>query len=445
MTRSWIGRAFLWIGISCTVGLRAGFAGDVPRPAPPAAKPPPTRTPLEEAIRKGSQGLAALQGKGGIWWEDVTGDDPVPVTPLALLALLGGGLPVDAPPIEAGLAALASQRPMQSTNGAALTMLVLEALGNRRLGLPGDASVDRYGQPIEPRNRLARYSEKEQAWMVECAHFLVASQIPSLEWIGPRVGTPEADRQWRRQTGSGAWASKRTEPTLPTEGVGYPIVVDASLSFTHNAILGLQAAARCGVSVPASTWRGALACLALWEWPGGDAEELRANEVSAGVFREWKERARARGFSPSGCTEGVSATWTAAGAATLAMCLASLPRDSDADAGLVGEGRGALLDALAWMQRRGSAPWRVVGTSGIDPEVFLSVLSMGNATRCRYVGTHDWSAEGTAELLRAQNADGTWGAGGLRGKATAVALIFLTNGLIRSRVSVLGKPGLPAK
>ena len=281
--------------------------------------------------------------------------------------------------------------------------------------------------------------------MVECAHFLVATQIPSLEWIGPRVGTPEVHRQWRRQTGEGAWASKRTEPSLPAEGVGYPMVGDASLLFTHYAVLGLQAATRCGVSVPASAWRGALACITLWEWPGGDAEELRANEVSVGVFREWRERARARGFSPSGCTEGVSATWTAAGAATLAMCLASLPRDSEADAGLLEEGRVALRDALAWMQRRGTAPWKVVGTSGIDPDACLSVLSMGSATRCRYVGSHDWYAEGTTEILRAQNADGTWGSGGLRGKATAVALIFLTNCLVRSRASVLEKPGLAAK
>jgi len=173
--------------------------------------------------------------------------------------------------------------------------------------------------------------------------------------------------------------ARQLEDTQEGGDWGYPSGED--LSNTQYAALGLWAASRAGVVLPAGVW-GALAdALERYQRPGG-------------------------GFSyrPHGQSNG---SMSAAGIATLALCEIELAR-----LGALGPERGATLrarrqDGLDWL----GGVFRVERNPLSDSYTHYWLYGLERmATFCGLarVGEHDWYAEGERWLLETQQPSGNW-------------------------------------
>lgn len=186
------------------------------------------------------------------------------------------------------------------------------------------------------------------------------------------------------------------------------------LSNTQYAVLGLRAAAACGVAVPAALWSRIA------------AEILRAQESYGGF-----------GYRPG---TPANASMTAAGLSCLLVAEAQARK-----AGAVpGNVRAGIERGLQWFERRWSVAENLEDSkTGKGPERWLYYYLYGLERVGAYagldrIGGHDWYAEGATVLLKKQGGEGAWSVGGWDPDIhTCFALLFLRRG---SRQS-----GLPSR
>ncbi len=162
---------------------------------------------------------------------------------------------------------------------------------------------------------------------------------------------------------------------------GYP--GGADLSNTQYAALGLRTAVLAGVEVPATTW----------------------SRLIGGVLA-YGNRGGSFGYGP-GANAG-TASMTAAGVGTLALCSAMLSR-CGTPATWPREGiESAIAAGQEWLARHFEdaikptiGAWAYYRLYGIERvAAFLGLARFGE---------HDWYAEGSAELVAIQVPDGSWG------------------------------------
>jgi hypothetical protein len=250
---------------------------------------------------------------------------------LATLALLRAGWDASKDPVKTQLASLRTES-LSKTYTVAATMLALAA-------------------PYEGRSH-SHVSAEDKAYLQRGAAFLLEAQV---HWDDKR----RASGPRKKKTGFGP------VPTTPSRtpvkaGWGYGLAPDTpdvplrlDVSNTQYALLGLRAAARCGIRIPDTAWRNALRFLLAWQDRQGKRTTLRANEVSGEWRTEWTTRTRARGFAYSGPAHGgvsVTSGRTCAGVGGLMICSEMLAGNAETMAALQEKARSAILDGLAWLQ-----------------------------------------------------------------------------------------------
>jgi len=420
---------------------------EVPKPKQ-IEKKDPLYCRIERALRRGRRALVAMQSKTGMWyyrrrWMGQRRQWDYGCTALALWALLAAGEPRTSKAVQKGFEALRKWRP-GATYTAALILLALEAYCRNK---------GTFGPKF--RTTVQRNFKKEKNWLKalakKAANYLIKGQLSSGFWTysAPRTGT----RRGR-------------VPGLARGG-------DASN--TQFAMLGLDAACRLGIHVPAGVFRRNLkAMLAAQEKEGPEYRpsffvpaavmsiaELRRLEgrVAQGVKtlaefnrRFWKtvadagksrkdSRMRCRGFGYLNMPGGAYLAMTAAGLANLVIAKANLPtvptRKVDR----------AIRDAAAWIARAldagntggwwGRGGWNPGGANPLSHAGLYTLLSLERAGVFAVVvrfGKHDWYRLGAEVLLRRQGRDGSWGGS----VDTSFALLFLARGV----AGVVGAPGL---
>ncbi len=212
--------------------------------------------------------------------------------------------------------------------------------------------------------------------------------------------------------GAGGWGTDLTPAARLLEAADIPT--------TYLALLGLEAAARRGVAIPASTYLAALPLLLRSQAAKGPKVTLKMNEVRGTDRFEWTESAQARGFGWTAVLANTPTGYeTVGGALGLAVCQDALQKDRGFTKEIRRQTRTAIRDAFAWLQQNYDITKNpVVGREDMKELVgplyhhhwLQGLARLEIHARMRFVGTHDWYQEGAEELLKTQDPDGSWDA-----------------------------------
>ncbi len=176
---------------------------------------------------------------------------------------------------------------------------------------------------------------------------------------------------------------------------------------------------------------------ALGVWEGISRLEVR-NERSLKYWRKvkqhWLDQQQINGgwgyrIRPGAIRTRAYGSMTAAGLATLLVCVDTLKRDEFVRCTAWEEDK-PISKALAWLQENydiqanpgKGVQWRYYWLFGL--------ARIGLTSGRKFVGGRDWFADGSKQLLDDQNADGSWGYGnaGQRIPQTSFATLFLARG-----------------
>jgi hypothetical protein len=267
---------------------------------------------------------------------------------------------------------------------AATLVLALDALHRGVEGGAPSVVRDRYGHPTPAKPQRCKYPDQVRKWIVELVEFLVGCQHASGGWRYPGNTIDSEDGE-------------------------------TDLSNTQYALLALDAAARCGIPVPESTWtRAAEHVLGEQEaegletpvwvldetWIPGDPEEQRFAKVGTAQQRGWC-------YLPGGATPPTG-SMTAAGVTSLALAKERLWALDKLPGTLRQRIDCGLLDGAAWLGEH------FLVTDNPEPpsqwhHYYLHGLErMGTKLGLVHVGRHDWYREGGEHLLASQQKDGGW-------------------------------------
>jgi hypothetical protein len=187
------------------------------------------------------------------------------------------------------------------------------------------------------------------------------------------------------------------------------------LSNTQYALLALQAAGRCNVEAPASTYKKVLEYLLASQEQDGPEEprwiENPAYEPGGeDRYGPWlpagKVKARGWGYM---ARPGIPTTgsMTTAGIAALAIVKERLQALNQLDKETSGKIDRSMLGGLAWLshnfdvrQNPGQGGWHYYYLYGLE--------RVGAFTGLEHFGKHDWYREGAEVLLSQQSPDGGW-------------------------------------
>ena len=374
------------------------------------------RRRVNESIDRGVKWLRGQQQADGSWTCVHNKGFPMGPTALSVLTLLKGGVPAKHPSVRAAFKYL-RLLPMKKTYSVGILLMALDA----KYGATRDPfvveKVDRYGRSLRKDPCLAHISKEDLAWMRAGVQFLLDTQTP--------------DGVWR-----------------------YPTKATFDLSNTQYALLGLKAAMRCGIKVPASLWLAALTYVLDWQEPKGEEVALRGNEVRGRYRMQWTERAQARGFRYANRKNPVTGSMTTAGLASLIICQGELWSSRRFHGALRQRTRLGIRDAIAWLQT-----YFTVTQNPIQPEEGRTLNPRGAGNdyyylyglerasilgRVRHYGDFDWYDDGAELLMHDQQADGHW-ASTQEPVSTCFALLFLKRATSRMSVPVITpSPGQPA-
>jgi hypothetical protein len=353
-----------------------------------------------EVNRAVDAGVAFLKGRqhaNGTWPE--RGHRPG-VTALALLALIGSGVNPYDPCIEKGFASLL-KKPFSEesacTYDTALIMMALDARAapvNERFELMRLSATERKNHVFK---RIL--SEDELAFMAAARDWLIDSRTPDGWW---------------------SYGGHRTKG-------------DGDLSNTQFAVMGLNAAARCGIKVPRAVWTQVLNHLIKGQAGSGTMLTLPVfrkyrSDSDQPLFNERHVNARSWGYTIESHGEGATGSRTCMGVASLLIAFEGLVlstrNESMQPSGAL---KKAILDGLGWLHHHWSVacnPLPRSGRGGGEEHYYYYMYGIertGVKLDSRYIGDHDWYHEGAAQLLQRQDEDGSWG-----GEVdTSFALMFL--------------------
>lgn len=327
------------------------------------------------------------------------------VNALVLLTLAKSGVPADDKAVDRlkgwCFANHANMKGLKKvmTYPSSVLLMALEALYHPAPKDEQDVRRDRYGTTITRRKTPCRYPGPVSALVDELVRFLkdsFAAKAKGWRYPGNTVGAPEG-----------------------------PV----DLSNTQYALLGLNAAARCGVNVPPEIYLKTLDYLLATQARDGLPAELfvesSAWEPGADDVPRWlsagKRTARAFPYMP-GSKEGSTGSMTAAGVACLAMVKERLTEASKLTPETSKRIDAAMLDGIAWLSDTftvsenpvfpaGGAPWHYYYLYGIE--------RVGALTGVRHFAKTDWYRAGADHLVGAQEKDGGWRRAGAKPGAMA--------------------------
>lgn len=373
--------------------------------------PPSWRLKVAEAIERGAEALKLSQALEGHWGSS---KDPQALghTALPLLTLLKAGVPADDAAVVRALHVV-DALPIDQVYGAGCYLMALQARYHPKLDTL-DTDVGSARAPrLDPAAVHARMSPAHVKRMEAGVAFLSAAQTPGGMW------------SYAQQEGGGQ---------------AY------DLSNNQYALLGLRAAADCGVPVPEAVWTAALRGLIARQDAQGPRTELVSHDQRDGYAFQRKEPASARPFryvdsmkdGPLG--KATVPTWPATGSMTtsglagLLICREGLWRSRRFGGKDRRQADEALRDGLAWLQDH----FAVDQNPGMEAQHHLYYLygleRLGMLAERRWFGAHDWYREGADLLLARQKQDGTWG----DHVETSFAVLFLKRATAPPAVAVSG-------
>jgi hypothetical protein len=405
MHRRWVVAALLLVFGSPFV--RRGIAAPPTKTVPDDPYPAEFRARVNAEVAAGAKRLlAGLEPKADVVLhphENVVGERA-----LLLLTLLKCGIPPETPAVETAFVRLRSA-PLRQTYDVAAVLL---AVGARYDGLVDPFALDVIGadgRRVVPPPTRRELDPEDAKCLEEGVRFLESNlEFDSLLAASPG-GEPVKPGPAPKPPPKGALPGPRAWGYPGSAGGGAEHWVDASC--TQYALLGLKAAARCGIAVKPGTWASVLEALLNWQEATGPKVAFRGNEVRGASRLEWTEPAQARGF---GYTPGLDATGgcTVAGAAGMMICQSELWGSPAFPPSLEKRARLGIRDALAWMQAHfavdqnpGEKPLGAKPPAGPMADhpwygAYLYGLErMGVLARVRFLGPHDWYAEGARRIL----------------------------------------------
>ena len=199
---------------------------------------------------------------------------------------------------------------------------------------------------------------------------------------------------------------------------GYEGADPGDHSNTQFALLGLHMAQIAGVNVPAEIW-------------SRSKNHFGAEQLADGGWN----------YKPGDNTKDGYGSMTAAGVASLYVAQQHLAEKSSGhvfvngryvDCGKFDQTQ-SLQSGLAWLAKNFNPAYNS-GPTGQPRWLFYylyGVERVGMISGLRFFGEHDWYRQGAIQLLKTQQADGSWGAGGDLADMpvqTAFALLFLAKG-----------------
>ena len=354
------------------------------------------------------------------------------VNGLVLLTLAKCGVPSDDKMIERlktwAFGGYANMKGLKKVTvySAATLLLGLDAAYNQAPKDDTTVTRDRYGSTVAHKHAPCKWPAPVQALIEELVKVLRADQLPKL----------------------GGWR-------YPGNTQGSP-PGDADLSNTQYAMLALNAAARCGVSIPAEVWlRAAEWVLAAQEKDGAPGELWVENAAwepglddVARFQSAGKRKARGWTYMPAS-KDGSTGSMTTAGIACLAIAKERLMEAGKLTPELTRRLDAAMLDGLVWLSEAftitdnpvmpsGGAPWHYYYLYGLE-----RVMSL---TGVAFFGKNAAYRLGAEHLLGAQEKDGRWREASAAGRTsdesesmvtqTCFALLFLRRATTPPQVPV---------
>ncbi len=357
--------------------------------------PPSWRLKVKDAIDAGVMHLRNTQHPTG-HWGNPEGKQAMGHTALPTLTLLKSGVRADDPQIKLALKALRKMK-IRMTYSVGIYMMLIQALYQPKLDTwDTDIGKDRHKR-IKPKQVYKKLSEQDRKALEEGVAYLR-----------------------KAQNASGLWH--------------YDIRADGEtnhdLSNAQYALLGLRAAADCGVKVPAAVWRDALVALFVHQDAKGPKVMLLDERVRGDYVMRSKIPAMARGFhyttGKANGPKGEKTVWkqpatgsmTTAGVACVAICMEGLWRSRKFRGAERKKARDSIQDGLAWMQKQFSVTENPGHPKKAHHLYYLYGLErMGMLVGKRWIGEHDWYKEGADVLLELE----TWG----NHVQTSFAVLFL--------------------
>lgn len=351
---------------------------------------------IDQAVDRGVKWLKSQQqGDGSITDNGygVGSAQGTGATAMSALALMHSGVPPEDPAVKKAFAYLAGKKLNQSYDLA----LYLMAIEGKYLPLTMIEDVENYSED-KAREEIARKLTKEDRDAAERAvQLLLATQHES-----GMFGYSEG--------GSGA-----------------------NLSSTQYALLGLKAAARMGVRVPASRWRS------IWDYLAGAARPS-TNQITLDLELRSGERLEDRtipmgwGYRDSNMP-APTGTMTSTGLSSIVICGSELQRLQDWRASDFERYRVLRNGAFGWLQEnyaiRAGTPEGCWYAAAMPFYFLYSLERVTILADVKVIGGHDWYHEGAGVLLSWQHSDGRWaGPHGTTIVDTAFALLFLKRATI---------------
>jgi hypothetical protein len=385
-------------------------------------------TDVGKTVEQGVGYLKAKQGKDGAWNGDgyETG-----VTALAVYALLKADCPLGDRVVAMGIESLLHASIRSNASHAATYEVSLAALA---LAAGIEKAAEKKENPAPAVDLVACCLKLQEAvdWLVGAMHECRSENVlkrtrRSAKQREGKIKLVELagggyDLGAFHEADGGAWGYRLADSTY----------VDNSN--TQFALLGLRAAQNihdyhsgAGIAIPREVWEKALA---------------RLVAVQAGPG-EWDYGTSALG------TRGFQSTMTAAGIGGIVICLSSLVEKPDLN---TISRTPEILKALGRLERYVYPPANTFrfDSTGVNPSDRNGYMLYSLERACmlggfKKLGEHDWYADGAADLLRAQQSDGSWSSGAWysghdsRSRSpkfrdntieTCFALLFLTRGCV---------------
>ncbi len=385
---------------------------------------------VQTSIENGRRFLASSQKEDGSWkcrwdrqpsfgqYENSWGE-----TALALLALLESSEERESDSIEKGFSFLRKQ-PLMKTYAVGILMMAIEARWAEKPEIDAIPDFWERMRRGKPRTVLPRI---EESWMEECARFLLENRVKS--------GKSRAAIEGRKESLPDEWSYPGDLGPFPDH------------SNTHVALLGLNAAMRCGIKVPEEVWASALEHFLDTQESDGPAErgvklvKGRIRRVPFEYLRRAKgEYLKARGWCyrtnqrAETCMldKGLASTgsMTAAGITSLQLAKSALRAKLEpAYEKRIG---GAVGDGFAWLGRYWDVKYNPNHSQYLWRFYYYWALEQAaSLSSRRVVGLHDWYREIAEHLMDTQRDDGSWDDGNCPGSVTntAFALLFLARSM----------------
>lgn len=397
---------------------------------------------VNKAIEKGVKYLGKKQRKDGSWQYRHKRGYPAGETALTMLTLLEAGVDKESPVMKKAMNFLQKQE-FQKTYTVAISIMAVE-----RMFTPEEEHNKR-GDYEPDRRDLSREAER---WMIRAVAWLLKNMKKSGTWS---YGKKDPEGKIGKKPVS---TDKGSGVVLHRKDMGTGEKDSYDHSNTQYAILGLHAAARCGIFIHRKHWlqilnhwvenqeeEGPEVDLKIkgWNAGGGGKNESGVGPIQANA-RSWGYRKRGRTNNES---------MTAVGVASVKIARQNIRKLGELPKKLEKRSKQSLYDGLAWMQKN----YQNYGlTKKPEPrdgyEDMYELYAVERAMMLnliREIDGHRWYREGAKQLIELQSDDGSWGEKNARKRKggpedrdiseTCFAILFLRRATIPGTGIATGK------